>query len=32
VTRRNLGRKTLLTLLSLGPVVVVLDRLDAAGS
>jgi Ca2+:H+ antiporter len=31
VSRGNLGRKALLTLLSLGPVVVVLDRLDAAG-
>jgi Ca2+:H+ antiporter len=31
VSRRNLGRKTLFTLLLLGPVVVVLDRLDAAG-
>jgi Ca2+:H+ antiporter len=31
VSRRNLGRKTFATLLLLGPVVVVLDRLDAAG-
>jgi Ca2+:H+ antiporter len=31
VSRRNLGRNALLALLSLGPVVVVLDRLDAAG-
>jgi Ca2+:H+ antiporter len=31
VSRRNLGQKTLFTLLLIGPVVVVLDRLDAAG-
>ena len=31
MSRGNLGRKALLTLLSLGPVVVLLDRLDAAG-
>jgi Ca2+:H+ antiporter len=31
VSRRNLGQKTLFTLLLIGPVVVVLDRLDVAG-
>ncbi|MDX6455959.1 MAG: Ca2+:H+ antiporter [Gaiellaceae bacterium] len=31
MSRRNLGQKTLFTLLLIGPVVVVLDRLDAAG-
>jgi Ca2+:H+ antiporter len=31
VSGRNIGRKALFTLLLLGPVVVVLDRLDAAG-